>query len=243
MIIGVLGAKGSAVTTTALALATTWPGNEAIVLELDPTGGDLAAWFDLAVSPGVGSLATTRSLDIRSHTHTLPGGLRVIPAPVVAADATGVIGEVVRGVLPLVRHTDEATLFLDLGSGRGSLGSAALAHVDLAVVAVRQDPRSRGATVARCVHAGQAVEAASLAGAPVATVLVGNGPIRTAEINEYLSGGVAGLIDEDPVSAAQLAGEPGSPRRNRRSRLLRSAAIVSASLHAKLAEAPLVDAT
>lgn len=88
----VKGAPG--VTTACMALAVAWPaGWQPVVVEADPSGGDLAAGFSLAGEPGLVSLAAAarhahHGAVLREHTQALPGGLPVVAAPVDAEQAT-----------------------------------------------------------------------------------------------------------------------------------------------------------
>src|SRR6266702_8439110 len=97
MLVAVASLKGSpGVTTFALALAARWPtgpgdggssaGARCVVVEADPSGGDIATRFDLAGSPGLVSLAAAarRGDDpglVWRHAQALPGGLPVVAAP------------------------------------------------------------------------------------------------------------------------------------------------------------------
>jgi MinD-like ATPase involved in chromosome partitioning or flagellar assembly len=85
MIVVVASIKGApGVTTTAGALASTWPpGRKVLLVEADPFGGDLAAWFGVAPSTGLWSLlaAGRRGLDphaVWEHATNLPTGLAVL---------------------------------------------------------------------------------------------------------------------------------------------------------------------
>jgi MinD-like ATPase involved in chromosome partitioning or flagellar assembly len=82
------------VTTTSLALAALWPAARRLVIEADPSGGDLGAWLGLAPAPGLASLAAAIRHD-RSpgaawrHAQALPGGgVSVVAAPAGAEQAT-----------------------------------------------------------------------------------------------------------------------------------------------------------
>ncbi len=86
MLIAVCSLKGSpGVTTLATALGARWPaGENPIVVEADPAGGDLMARFRLQRLTGPGqpgcsrtSAATEPGL-LAQHTQHLPGGLRVV---------------------------------------------------------------------------------------------------------------------------------------------------------------------
>jgi hypothetical protein len=82
VVASIKGAPG--VTTTATALATAWPQDRRVLLvEADPFGGDLAAWFGVAPTTGLWSLlaAGRRGLEadaVWEHTATLPTGLPVL---------------------------------------------------------------------------------------------------------------------------------------------------------------------
>ena len=84
-LIAVASVKGSPwVTTTALALAAAWPARRRLLIEADPSGGDLGAWLGL---PGHG-LATLAAAGTRAgpgaawdHADDAAGGLHVLAAP------------------------------------------------------------------------------------------------------------------------------------------------------------------
>ena len=85
MIIVVASIKGApGVTTTATAIASAWPqGRRVLLVEADPFGGDLAAWFGVAPTTGLWSLlaAGRRGLEpdaVWEHATTLPTGLPVL---------------------------------------------------------------------------------------------------------------------------------------------------------------------
>ena len=83
---GIVAIAGDAATTTAVALASAWPAAvDTILVEADPEGGDVAAWFDMPVAPSL-STVVARGLDgswpdIEQHTRLAAPGLRVLPAP------------------------------------------------------------------------------------------------------------------------------------------------------------------
>lgn len=95
MLIALGSVKASpGVTTLTVALAARWIGGTArrLVVECDPSGGDLAMRFDLPLSPGLVSLAVAhrdptgpgsgeRGEAAWEHVQSLPGGLPVLLAP------------------------------------------------------------------------------------------------------------------------------------------------------------------
>lgn len=85
MLITLVSVKGApGVTTLAHALAVNWPQpTRRVLVEADPSGGDLATRFALAPTPGLVSLAAARGdRDLLwQHTQTLPDGLPVVAGP------------------------------------------------------------------------------------------------------------------------------------------------------------------
>ncbi len=77
----IVAVAGDACTTTAVALASAWPASdEAILVEADPSGGDLAAWFDMTSSPSLSTVVTRvrdalgdSAIIIRDEPHRLRG--------------------------------------------------------------------------------------------------------------------------------------------------------------------------
>ena len=125
MIVVVASIKGApGVTTTATALASAWPPDRRVLLvEADPFGGDLAAWFGVAPTTGLWSLlaAGRRGLDpqaVWQHATNLPTGLAVLYGlagadqavaneaawPVVAEALTGLGADVVIDAGRLLPH-------------------------------------------------------------------------------------------------------------------------------------------
>ena len=99
MLVALCSLKGSpGATTAALALAARWPsGQNPVVVECDPAGGDLAARFRLPMNPSVVSLAAAarRNNDasvLWQHVQRIPTGLSVIPGPVGAEQARAALG-------------------------------------------------------------------------------------------------------------------------------------------------------
>jgi hypothetical protein len=91
----VKGAPG--VSTAARALAAAWPAARSpVLLELDPSGGDLIVDFGLDAEPGLMSLAAAARRGprlglAREHAQRLPGGLLVVPAPSGAEQAAAAV--------------------------------------------------------------------------------------------------------------------------------------------------------
>src|SRR3546814_7331924 len=85
-VVGVLSVKHAPGATTAAVAIATASATDAVVVECDPAGGDIAARGHLAVEPGLVSLAAagrhpTSHLDLLGHSQHLPTGVPVVVAP------------------------------------------------------------------------------------------------------------------------------------------------------------------
>ena len=108
------------VTTTALALAATWPEHRrCLLVEADPFGGVIAARYGLGDTPGLSSLAAVgrRGLDddvVWQHAQQLSGGVLVLVGPASADEAHAVVRDLAElspsGPLPRPRLTSLSTV-------------------------------------------------------------------------------------------------------------------------------------
>jgi hypothetical protein len=133
------------VTTTSLALAAAWPVRRRLLIEADPSGGDLGPWLGVPPVPGLTSLAAAARHDHRQaliwqHAQELPGGLHAVVAPAGAGQAavclatlagTGVLAPFTRG--PAVAVADCGRL----DPGSPAMAVAAQASVTLLLVRPR----------------------------------------------------------------------------------------------------------
>ncbi len=227
-------------TTSAVALAATWPPARKVVLvELDSAGGTLAASSGWAAEPSLVSLAAAarRTSDpeaIWAHCQHLPGGAAVLSAPGAA------------------EHARSATRMLS-----GLLGRLSTLDTDVLVDAGRLDPTaplpgvatgaSRLVLCARPRLSDLHALAAFLDAGPGAglldagrlgLVLVGDGPYRDAEIADALGVEVLGRIPWDEGAVGCLATIPASDRRLRLSPLVRAARSLATVLADDVAHAP-----
>lgn len=228
MLISVLSLKGSpGVTTFAVALAAQWPAPaRTLVVETDPSGGDLALRFALFPTPGLVSLAaaTRHGGDAESvwqHIQQLPGGLAVIASPPDAEQARAVL----------------AAMTLDPTRGTGILRAAASRRGTVVIADCgRLDPGSPALSIARSSDAVillSRAHADALAHLPhrlpavgrwspnPVLLLVGDGH-STAEVARELAVRPLGRIPEDPRGAAVLRGGV-NPMPWERSSMVRSA--------------------
>jgi hypothetical protein len=226
----VKGAPG--VTTLATLTAATWPGRRRVmVVECDPSGGDLAVRFGLSSRRGWSSFATSSrrtgsAPDVAPHLQQLPGGVDVL---VGGRNPEG--GDSVSTTKALLSSAASDAggpwdLLVDVGRvvPAASLPGSWWDHCDAATFVLRSDVASvlkiRDAApelLARCE------DRAGL-------VVISTGDYSSAEIERFTGIPVIGEIPHDPASAGVVAGGRGSARRLSRSLLVASAARLAATL-------------
>ena len=230
-LISLCSAHGSpGVTTTALALAASWPGNRrCLLVEADPFGGVIGARFGLGQAPGLSSLAAVarRGLDretVWRHVQQLPGGIPVLVGPASADEALAVLRDLAGVLAAWSSGESEFAVIVDCGRiGSGSVSHEFLARADVTLVATR--PKVDQLRVVAHQLASIRMSAAN-----VRLLLIGDRPYGAAEVASTIHAEVAGVIAWDPRTAAILEGGTGSARDVRRSPLVRSAATLAAQL-------------
>lgn len=232
-VLALASAKGSpGVTTAALALAVGWPSDrQAVVVELDPAGGDVGAWLGLPAEPGLGTLAAagrhgldwTRVLD---HSQRLASGSSVLVGPPGADQARHAVAMVAADLERRSEMTGEPDLLVDCGRlDPESPATGAIRSADLVVLVSRPDVAALGHLAGLVAQLGSAC--------PVQIALVGRGPYPPEEVSAAIGAGVLGVLAHDPEGAALLAGG-GHGSRLSRSPLLRSAADLTAAVAFRL---------
>lgn len=215
MLIAMISVKGSpGVTTLSVALAARWSDSERCVLvEADPAGGDLAARFNLAPSPGLVSLAAAgrRSADpelVWQHAQHLPGGLAVVTAPAEADTATAAL-KLLADSSPHVfrRAADLAATVVVVDCGRADSWSAAMPIVrssDAMVVLTRSG-------AADLAHLARRVgEVGTWSPRPLLLLRGDDHPMD--EVERALGVPPLGCVPEDRRGAAVLCGRAGDNR-------------------------------
>lgn len=227
MLVVTASVKGSpGVTTFSVALAASWPAARRVVVEVDGSGGDLAARFGLRSSPGLVSLAAeVRSVSrpdgeaVWRHAHSIGDGLFVVPAPPAAAEATGALAamEPTSGIAVLRRAAADPEVLVVLDCGRLDPGSPAawLAEAPDALVLLA------GARADDLAHLPLRLRTLGRGCRQRRLMLVGDG-YPTAEVERELGARIAGRIPHDRRAAAALRGLGGA--RRGRSPLARAAA-------------------
>ena len=218
-------ARSSGATTAALALARRWP-RPVVVVEADPAGGDLAARYGVAASPGLVDLAArpgTHPATLHSVAQNL-GGVDVVVAPVAA--------EVTRGALDALGpchewiHRVEADVDVLVDCGRLPLPPAPvpplLEAADLLVFLARPTAPSIVSLRQRLASVPESIKRHAV------VVLVGDRPYPADEVAAILGLPVLGVLADDPVAAAAFGSA--EPVRMGHSALLRSASVLAEAM-------------
>ncbi|MEQ8437153.1 MAG: hypothetical protein RIB65_06640 [Ilumatobacter fluminis] len=228
----IVAVTGDASTTTSVALAAAWAsGDDLVLVEADPSGGDAAAWFDMPVEPSLSSVVT-RVLDgawpdIERLTRLAGNGLRVLPAPSSLAEATQAVDEAARTVVPVLSAMRTPVAIVDVGR-HTPLPNPFLGAAAITVVVHRQSTQSARAAAVRLQRLIEHVDRAGRSTSSVVVAVIGAEPFSIAEIERFLADGVGATpvvgLPVDELAAAVLAGRTGvSAKRLGRLPLIRAA--------------------
>ncbi|MFG1667644.1 hypothetical protein [Streptomyces sp. Y7] len=225
--------KGSpGVTTAALGLAARWPsGEQPVLVECDPAGGDLLARFSLETSPGLVSLAAAVRRGaapglVWQHAQRLPGGLPVVAGPAGPEQARASLAQITgAGAAPLRQAADRPGTAVIADCGRIDPGSAALGILraaDTTLLLARSHDDA-------LMHVAANLDRAVRWSRRSCFVLVGGG-YPTSEVVRTLGIEVIGRIPDDRNGAAVLCGRPGRRSAPANSPLGRSLARIAATV-------------
>jgi hypothetical protein len=250
MLVTVASIKGSPyVTSLAVALAARWPTPEAIVVEADPAGGDLAFRFGHRREPGLSDLAAdtragAQGRDLPAYTQRLSIGVDAVFAP---ADqltdqrpgphgrAPGQVVQVVQMVahncLGLLRRAAADRLVV-VDAGRLDWTSPAMPLVCAADVLLLVTRTGVEAVDAVQVRRDRILALPGMR-ASVRLVLAGRLPCPSQEIAAAVGLPVAGVIPDDRRGAAVLAGRAHPGWGWTRLELPRAARAIALALHAE----------
>ncbi|MFD9735712.1 chromosome partitioning protein [Umezawaea sp. NPDC059074] len=236
MLVTVCSLKGSPGTTTfATALGARWPTQESpIVVEADPSGGDLAARFRLAESPGLVSLAAAARGHggdpdlLGQHVQRLSSDLRVVLGPAGAEQSRAALSVLAAYTpSPLRSAASRAGTTVIADCGRVDPDSPALPIIrsaDTMLLLVRPHDDEL-AHVALKLHIAQTWSRRPC------LVLVGDG-YSDAEVSRVLGIPVLGRVPRDDKGAAVLGGRGNRRHGPSRSAVGRAAAKIAANVHA-----------
>jgi hypothetical protein len=228
------GSRG--VSTVAAALALTWP-SEVLLADVDGSGGDLGAWFDLPATPNLTTAIAAASHPdwptISAHTHFVSVGLRVLTAPLLTREATAATGEAANRLVPVLSAYPGVHVIADTGRSAGTLGPVA-AQAATVVITIAQTPGSTRATAAIIDRTAELLDWCATRAMPTRLAVIGDDPYPTRDIEAHL-GRPCHLIATDPLGAAVIAGRPATGRLATRSRLLRSTGRLAQAIHDDLA--------
>ncbi|WP_052373024.1 chromosome partitioning protein [Amycolatopsis taiwanensis] len=217
MLVVVVSVKGSpGVTTFSIALAARWPASaRALLVEADPSGGDVGVRFSLGSAPSLVSLAAAarRSDDpalLWQHAQALPGGLPVVTAPPDADRARAALSALTdptsgARVLRVPANAPDAAVIVDCGRiDTGSPAMPVVRSADAMILLTRAHADDLAHLARRLPTLGRWTPH------PV-MLLVGQGYSST-EVARELGVQPLGRIPDDPRGAAVLCGRPSALR-------------------------------
>jgi hypothetical protein len=226
------GAPG--VTTLVTLVGAAWTGRRPVVVEHDPSGGDLAARFGLSSRCGWSSAHTAIRRegaigDLGPHLQQLPGGLDVLVGtrpPTPSGDGDG--ERTAAGLCEAAEGMEHgADLLVDLGRLASDEPVRCWLHrAERVVIVSAADPAS---VLQVREHAPSLVDRSVGA---VGLVLVGAPDHRPEEIADFTGLPVLGTLPFDRETALAVCGAHAPARRVLRSRLVRSATRLASELRA-----------
>jgi MinD-like ATPase involved in chromosome partitioning or flagellar assembly len=243
----IVAVTGDVSTTTSVALASAWPTeSDSVLVEADPTGGDLAAWFGLEGAPTLSSIVTRPGEgswpEIQRHTTLADCGLRLIPAPAGAAEAHQAVSQSSANLVPTLAALASSVAIVDTGASRPpARPNPFVMSATVTVVVHRQWPHAAGAAAVRLRRLVDQVETTQATSSAFVVVVVGGAPFGIAEISDFLTRAVGDTalvaLPVDDLTAAVYAGRTGvSPRRLGRLPLARAARSLADSVGVLLAD-------
>ncbi|WP_285491135.1 chromosome partitioning protein [Amycolatopsis taiwanensis] len=213
MLVVVVSVKGSpGVTTFSVALAARWPAPaRTLLVEADPSGGDIGVRFSLGSAPSLVSLAAAarRSEDpalLWQHAQALPGGLPVVTAPPDADRARAALSaltDLTSGarVVRVPASAPDTAVIVDCGRlDTGSLATPIVRSADAMILLTR-------AHADDLAHLARRLPALGRWTPHPVMLLVGPGYSST-EVARELGVQPLGRVPDDPRGAAVLCGRP-----------------------------------
>ena len=136
-----------------------------MLVEADPSGGDLAAWFGLERAPTLSSIITRLGdgswPEIQRHTTLAGCGLRLIPAPAGAAEAHQAVSQSSASLVQTLAELSSAVAIVDAGASQPpSRPNPFVTSATATVVVHRQWPHAADAAAVRLHRLADQVETA-----------------------------------------------------------------------------------
>ena len=195
-----LAVCGDASTTTAFALARSWPADGVLLVEADPTGGDLAAWFDRPERPGVATAVSQASAgswpQIASQLQPADG-VDTLLMPIRSGEAEVAGREAGVRLAPTLAALDSVIAIADCGSVNPNAIPTMVSQASLVALTIRQPTTSARAAAAHLDRVSEVFDALRVRGVATVVVVIGEAPYRASEIAEFLAGTTAD--DSAPV--------------------------------------------
>ncbi len=228
MLIGLLSAGGSpGVTTTALAMGSVWPA-PVVVIDADPSGGDVAAAGGGMVDASLSNVLELARLGrhdrlpqvLDSQMQTMPFGTPVVVGFGDPTQVGAVSWSDLAAGLCAVSHRD---VVVDLGRwGMPYHAAPLLRACDLLLLVVRTQTRAlrRAERVLPLIR--EDLNRANPGNAGVDLLVVGDGPFSSTDISRRLGVHVLGELALDTKTATMFSDGAPAPRHVERTPLLRS---------------------
>lgn len=227
-------------TTTALFLAgSITPDRRVLLAECDPSGGDLAAWAQLPLSPGWSSAVLARDHTFEGlvqHAQLLPSGIATLVAPARPVAAATTVAAAATRFGQVVAAAPDAITVADCGR-IGMSPSPWVAHAALTLLVVRQNRAAAAPNVALLDRALEALDLLGGTARKVGVVLVGDRPYPAGEIEQVLGTPLFAALPEDPHGATIALGGWTLARRAQRTGLGRAGAVLATRVTAVVAPA------
>jgi hypothetical protein len=223
------------VTTTVLALAARWPTDrEPLVVEADPSGGDLVARLTSLDGQADGLRATPSTVQLAAsgrsglsdrgfleHLQRLPGPgeVRVLVGPASSfAASTAMAGLVGAGIGDLLAGLSGLDVLVDVGRVDASSPAVPLLGRFGSVVLVARP------TLASVLHTRELVASLRGLGVGCSLIVIGDRPYSPADVVDAIGPvGLLGVLPDDPVGARALSGDARNAKVLGRTRLVRAA--------------------
>lgn len=232
LVVALFSAKGSPGATTlgeALVAVMSRAGS-AVLVELDPDGGDRAVAPGLSLQPGLTTLAAAGRHGALSedvfvqHLQELPAGGQVLVGPASAVQAHAALASIVPSLAPAFAAFETGYVVADCGRMRSRSPALDVArHATVAIVVTRP-------TLDGVEHARERVAGLDDLGARTRLVLVGRQPYGPDEVARALGVPVLGVLAHDHGGAQLVRAGQAVSRAGRRSFYMRSVGTLMGAL-------------